>query len=127
MKQNDLNNTPNNNHTNAIFAVSLVEPIYSSCSLIPASSSLCLSVATVCNHILTIPLSKLDELNGETTLLDKTIYGVENSSTFLECSPKSQRAVIYWQYQQAADDHKREVGTPAHADMNSDKTCLWSR
>lgn len=69
--------------------------------------------ATLCNHnILTHTLSKLDELNGETTLLDKTVYGVENSSTFMECSPKSQRAVIYWQYQQSADDHKREVGTP---------------
>ncbi|XP_056907796.1 semaphorin-3ab [Takifugu flavidus] len=50
-----------------------------------------------------------DELNGETTLLDKTVYGVENSSTFLECSPKSQRAVIYWQYQQSADSHKQEI------------------
>uniref|UniRef100_A0A674MP88 Sema domain, immunoglobulin domain (Ig), short basic domain, secreted, (semaphorin) 3Ab n=1 Tax=Takifugu rubripes TaxID=31033 RepID=A0A674MP88_TAKRU len=49
------------------------------------------------------------ELNGETTLLDKTVYGVENSSTFLECSPKSQRAVIYWQYQQSADSHKQEI------------------
>lgn len=69
--------------------------------------------ATVCNHnILTCTLSKLDEVNGETMLLDKIVYGVENSSTFLECSPKSQRAVIYWQYQQSADDHKREVGTP---------------
>lgn len=44
--------------------------------------------------------------------MDKTVYGVENSSTFLECSPKSQRAVIYWQYQQSADSHKHEVGTP---------------
>uniref|UniRef100_A0A8C8H2E9 Sema domain-containing protein n=1 Tax=Oncorhynchus tshawytscha TaxID=74940 RepID=A0A8C8H2E9_ONCTS len=26
-------------------------------------------------------------------------YGVENSSMFLECSPKSQRALIYWQLQ----------------------------
>lgn len=44
--------------------------------------------------------------------MDKTIYGVENSSTFLECSPKSQRAVIYWQYQQSADSHKHEVRAP---------------
>ena len=53
----------------------------------------------------------LDELNGQTTLLDKTVYGVENSSTFLECSPKSQRALTYWQYQRSADDRKQEVGT----------------
>lgn len=55
--------------------------------------------------------SFLDELNGQTTLLDKTVYGVENSSTFLECSPKSQRAVTHWQYQGSADDRKLEVGT----------------
>lgn len=52
-----------------------------------------------------------DELNGQTTLLDKMVYGVENSSTFLECSPKSQRAQTYWQYQRTNDDRKQEVGT----------------
>uniref|UniRef100_A0A8C4IDE6 Sema domain, immunoglobulin domain (Ig), short basic domain, secreted, (semaphorin) 3Ab n=1 Tax=Dicentrarchus labrax TaxID=13489 RepID=A0A8C4IDE6_DICLA len=50
-----------------------------------------------------------DELNGQTTLLDKTVYGVENSSTFLECSPKSQRAMTYWQYQHSSDDRKQEI------------------
>uniref|UniRef100_A0A8C8HVN0 Semaphorin 3ab n=1 Tax=Oncorhynchus tshawytscha TaxID=74940 RepID=A0A8C8HVN0_ONCTS len=32
--------------------------------------------------------------------LQHQVYGVENSSTFLECSAKSQRALTYWQYQQ---------------------------
>ncbi|XP_040017855.2 semaphorin-3ab isoform X2 [Gasterosteus aculeatus] len=50
-----------------------------------------------------------DELSGQTTLLDKTVYGVENSSTFLECSPKSQRALTYWQYQPSTDDRKQEI------------------
>uniref|UniRef100_A0A7N6FAA6 Sema domain, immunoglobulin domain (Ig), short basic domain, secreted, (semaphorin) 3Aa n=1 Tax=Anabas testudineus TaxID=64144 RepID=A0A7N6FAA6_ANATE len=50
-----------------------------------------------------------DELNGQMTLLDKTVYGVENSSTFLECNPKSQRALTYWQYQRSFDDHKQEI------------------
>uniref|UniRef100_A0A8C5GJD3 Sema domain-containing protein n=1 Tax=Gouania willdenowi TaxID=441366 RepID=A0A8C5GJD3_GOUWI len=39
--------------------------------------------------------------HGQATLQDKTLYGVENSSTFLECSPKSQRAVTYWQFQRS--------------------------
>ncbi|KAM6201592.1 semaphorin-3A [Rhynchocyon petersi] len=33
------------------------------------------------------------------SLEERIIYGVENSSTFLECSPKSQQAVVYWQFQ----------------------------
>nr|XP_029136724.1 semaphorin-3ab-like [Labrus bergylta] len=54
-------------------------------------------------------LQHQDELSGQSTLLDKTVYGVENSSTFLECSPKSQRALTYWQYQRSTDDRKLEV------------------
>uniref|UniRef100_A0A667ZBB4 Sema domain, immunoglobulin domain (Ig), short basic domain, secreted, (semaphorin) 3Ab n=1 Tax=Myripristis murdjan TaxID=586833 RepID=A0A667ZBB4_9TELE len=42
------------------------------------------------------PLTQCSDL-GQATLLDKIVYGVENSSTFLECSPKSQRALTYWQ------------------------------
>lgn len=37
------------------------------------------------------------------------MYGVENSSMFLECSPKSQRALIYWQLQKPNDDRRHEV------------------
>lgn len=51
----------------------------------------------------------LDEENDESTMLDKTVYGVENSSSFLECNPKSQRALIYWQFQRHGDDRKQEV------------------
>lgn len=40
---------------------------------------------------------------------DRGVFGVENSSMFLECSPKSQRALIYWQLQRANDDRKQEV------------------
>lgn len=40
---------------------------------------------------------------------DRTVFGVENSSMFLECSPKSQRALIYWQLQKPSDDRKLEV------------------
>ncbi|XP_053243674.1 semaphorin-3A isoform X2 [Podarcis raffonei] len=42
-------------------------------------------------------------------LEEKIIYGVENSSTFLECSPKSQRALVYWQFQKQNDDRKEEI------------------
>uniref|UniRef100_A0A672LZZ9 Sema domain, immunoglobulin domain (Ig), short basic domain, secreted, (semaphorin) 3Ab n=1 Tax=Sinocyclocheilus grahami TaxID=75366 RepID=A0A672LZZ9_SINGR len=50
-----------------------------------------------------------DEADGERGLLDKTVYGVENSSSFLECSPKSQRALIYWQFQRHGEDRKQEI------------------
>lgn len=40
---------------------------------------------------------------------DRSVYGVENSSMFLECSPKSQRALIYWQLQRPNDDRRHEV------------------
>uniref|UniRef100_A0A4W5LDP9 Sema domain, immunoglobulin domain (Ig), short basic domain, secreted, (semaphorin) 3Ab n=1 Tax=Hucho hucho TaxID=62062 RepID=A0A4W5LDP9_9TELE len=43
--------------------------------------------------------------------LQHHVYGVENSSTFLECSPKSQRALTYWQYQQANDDRRQDIKT----------------
>uniref|UniRef100_A0A671UYH3 Sema domain, immunoglobulin domain (Ig), short basic domain, secreted, (semaphorin) 3Ab n=1 Tax=Sparus aurata TaxID=8175 RepID=A0A671UYH3_SPAAU len=54
------------------------------------------------------PLTQCSDL-GLSTLLDKTVYGVENSSTFLECSPKSQRAMTYWQYQRSIVDRKQEI------------------
>ncbi|XP_062860350.1 semaphorin-3ab [Trichomycterus rosablanca] len=60
------------------------------------------------------PLTQCSDLqhhdeNGESVLLDKTVYGVENSSSFLECSPKSQRALIYWQFQKLGEDLKQEI------------------
>uniref|UniRef100_A0A8B9JSR0 Sema domain-containing protein n=1 Tax=Astyanax mexicanus TaxID=7994 RepID=A0A8B9JSR0_ASTMX len=54
------------------------------------------------------PLTQYEE-NGENMLLDRTVYGVENSSSFLECSPKSQRALIYWQFQRHGEDSKQEI------------------
>ncbi|XP_037110232.1 semaphorin-3ab [Syngnathus acus] len=50
-----------------------------------------------------------DELSEQKTLEDKSVYGVENSSTFLECSPKSQRALTYWQFQHSPDERKQEI------------------
>ncbi|KAA8580209.1 hypothetical protein FQN60_005744 [Etheostoma spectabile] len=47
-----------------------------------------------------------DGLGG--SVEDRSVYGVENSSMFLECSPKSQRALIYWQLQKPNDDRKLE-------------------
>lgn len=49
----------------------------------------------------------MDGLGG--SVEDRGVYGVENSSMFLECSPKSQRALIYWQLQKPNDDRKHEV------------------
>ncbi|XP_044908253.1 semaphorin-3A isoform X4 [Felis catus] len=42
------------------------------------------------------------------SLEERIIYGVENSSTFLECSPKSQRALVYWQFQRRNEERKEE-------------------
>lgn len=49
----------------------------------------------------------MDGLGG--SVEDRSVYGVENSSMFLECSPKSQRALIYWQLQKPNDDRKQEI------------------
>ncbi|XP_055009649.1 semaphorin-3aa isoform X2 [Boleophthalmus pectinirostris] len=49
----------------------------------------------------------MDGIGG--TIEDRTVFGVENSSMFLECSPKSQRALIYWQLQRLNDDRKIEI------------------
>uniref|UniRef100_A0A673JVF2 Semaphorin-3aa n=1 Tax=Sinocyclocheilus rhinocerous TaxID=307959 RepID=A0A673JVF2_9TELE len=51
------------------------------------------------------PLSQCSDLSVE----ERSVYGVENSSMFLECSPKSQRALIYWQLQRPNDERKHEI------------------
>ncbi|XP_042259958.1 semaphorin-3A-like [Thunnus maccoyii] len=51
-----------------------------------------------------------DDMDGlGASVEDRSVYGVENSSMFLECSPKSQRALIYWQLQKPNDDRKHEI------------------
>lgn len=51
-----------------------------------------------------------DDVDGfGSSVEDRSVYGVENSSMFLECSPKSQRALIYWQLQKPNDDRKHEI------------------
>lgn len=49
----------------------------------------------------------VDGLGG--SVEDRSVFGVENSTMFLECSPKSQRALIYWQLQKPNDDRKHEI------------------
>ncbi|XP_034074774.1 semaphorin-3aa isoform X1 [Gymnodraco acuticeps] len=61
------------------------------------------------------PLSQCSDLQhhedtaGLGGMEDRSVYGVENSSMFLECSPKSQRALIYWQLQKPNDERKHEI------------------
>ncbi|XP_025060160.1 semaphorin-3B isoform X2 [Alligator sinensis] len=43
------------------------------------------------------------------SVLEKKLYGVEGSSTFLECVPKSLQAQVVWTYQKASDTPKKEV------------------
>lgn len=42
----------------------------------------------------------------------KQLYGVEGSTAFLECIPKSLQARVLWMYQRTPDDPKQEVGSP---------------
>uniref|UniRef100_A0A8C6NK83 Sema domain, immunoglobulin domain (Ig), short basic domain, secreted, (semaphorin) 3Aa n=1 Tax=Nothobranchius furzeri TaxID=105023 RepID=A0A8C6NK83_NOTFU len=59
------------------------------------------------------PLSQCSDLQHHDgfggSVEDRNVFGVENSSMFLECSPKSQRALIYWQLQKPNDDRKQEI------------------
>uniref|UniRef100_A0A8C5DMJ4 Sema domain, immunoglobulin domain (Ig), short basic domain, secreted, (semaphorin) 3Aa n=1 Tax=Gouania willdenowi TaxID=441366 RepID=A0A8C5DMJ4_GOUWI len=55
------------------------------------------------------PLSQCSDLQHHASVEDRSVFGVENSSMFLECSPKSQRALIYWQLQKPNDDRKIEI------------------
>ncbi|KAJ8250097.1 hypothetical protein COCON_G00233130 [Conger conger] len=49
------------------------------------------------------------DVNGQGVAENKVIYEVEISSTFLECSPKSQRTLIYWQFQRQDEEGRQEV------------------
>uniref|UniRef100_A0A8C5BL14 Sema domain, immunoglobulin domain (Ig), short basic domain, secreted, (semaphorin) 3Aa n=1 Tax=Gadus morhua TaxID=8049 RepID=A0A8C5BL14_GADMO len=55
-------------------------------------------------------LQHQDEAGGLGVVEERSVYGVENSSMFLECSSKSQRALIYWQLQRPNEERKLEVG-----------------
>ncbi|XP_010885656.2 semaphorin-3aa [Esox lucius] len=50
-----------------------------------------------------------DDVDGLGHVEDRSVYGVENSSMFLECSPKSQRALVYWQLQRPNEERKHEI------------------
>ncbi|KAI5617937.1 semaphorin-3aa precursor [Silurus asotus] len=50
-----------------------------------------------------------DDLEGFSSVEERNVYGVENSSMFLECSSKSQRALIYWQLQKPNEERKLEI------------------
>ncbi|XP_078409030.1 semaphorin-3A-like [Cetorhinus maximus] len=50
-----------------------------------------------------------DNLHEHENMEEKIIYGVENSTTFLECIPKSQRAMAYWQFQRQTEEPKEEI------------------
>ncbi|KAF6717614.1 Semaphorin-3D [Oryzias melastigma] len=46
---------------------------------------------------------------GRGQVEEKVLYGIQNNSTFLECSPKSQQAQIQWYVQRSGSEHKEEV------------------
>ncbi|XP_026876046.2 semaphorin-3aa isoform X2 [Electrophorus electricus] len=50
-----------------------------------------------------------DDLEGYSSVEERNVYGVENSSMFLECNSKSQRALIYWELQRPGEEHKHEI------------------
>lgn len=69
----------------------------------------------------------LDDTDGfGGTVEDRNVFGVENSSMFLECSPKSQRALIYWQLQKLNDDRKLEVCVRVCREVNPG-VVIWNQ
>uniref|UniRef100_A0A8C7MKV3 Sema domain, immunoglobulin domain (Ig), short basic domain, secreted, (semaphorin) 3Ab n=1 Tax=Oncorhynchus kisutch TaxID=8019 RepID=A0A8C7MKV3_ONCKI len=54
------------------------------------------------------PLTQCSDLQHQGMYLQTNLI---MHSTFLECSAKSQRALTYWQYQQANDDRRRDIKT----------------
>lgn len=54
-----------------------------------------------------IPVSLCPAANKNT--LEMVQYGVEGSSTFLECQARSPQAVIKWHLQRDNSDRKKEV------------------
>ena len=42
-------------------------------------------------------------------VLEKKLYGVEDSSSFLECIPKSLQAKVTWTYQRHPNNPREEV------------------
>uniref|UniRef100_A0A8C7Z5Q0 Sema domain, immunoglobulin domain (Ig), short basic domain, secreted, (semaphorin) 3Aa n=1 Tax=Oryzias sinensis TaxID=183150 RepID=A0A8C7Z5Q0_9TELE len=70
------------------------------------------------------PLSQCSDLQHHGSVEDRSVFGVENSSMFLECSPKSQRALIYWQLQRPNDDRKQEVSVDRHTFLRTDQGLL---
>ncbi|XP_078275534.1 semaphorin-3A-like isoform X2 [Rhinoraja longicauda] len=52
-----------------------------------------------------------DDLHQHNNMEAKIIYGVQNSTTFLECIPKSQQALALWHFQRHNEERREEVGT----------------
>lgn len=57
----------------------------------------------------------------------KQLYGVEGSTVFLECAPKSLQARVLWTYQHTPDDPQREVGSPAAGAAGGTVLCRADR
>ncbi|XP_069766106.1 semaphorin-3ab [Narcine bancroftii] len=52
-----------------------------------------------------------ENLHQHESMEAKIIYGVENSTTFLECVPKSQQALALWHFQRQNEEQKEEINT----------------
>ncbi|XP_055509483.1 semaphorin-3ab [Leucoraja erinacea] len=52
-----------------------------------------------------------DNPHERNTMEARIIYGVQNSTTFLECTPRSQQALALWHFQRQNEEHREEVGT----------------
>lgn len=46
---------------------------------------------------------------------EQLVYGVENNSTLLECTPRSLQAKVIWFVQKGRDARKEEVIQAAHS------------
>ncbi|XP_035283316.1 semaphorin-3D-like [Anguilla anguilla] len=58
------------------------------------------------------PASQCWDVEDSTSMVqaeERLMFGVEHNSTFLECVPKSQQALIRWFLQRSGSDHREEV------------------
>lgn len=60
---------------------------------------------------------------------EKALYGAEDNSTFLECTPRSPQASVQWFVQRPPDEQRDEVRLPLHLPCSpcEDTGGTWGR
>lgn len=58
------------------------------------------------------PMSVFAPVDDFESVEEKVLYGVEDNSTFLECTPRSPQASVQWFVQRPPDEQRDEVRLP---------------